>query len=147
MTQKKMLVAKPEPDLHLGPTGLEWLTWSCQVSCIVRSHWAESCPTCPHQGIAAVPRGPGVLGWARPWGSVQFLLCLSKACSPLPLSAQLISITNNTAQRGLWRGELYHSPDSVAGCSGHGIDLQLPRLPPQMHHWGSQAASKQQDFR
>lgn len=43
--------------------------------------------------------------------------------------------------------DLRHLPDSVVGCSRCGVDLQLPRLLPQVHHRGSPAATKQQDLR
>lgn len=55
MFTQEMLVAKPEPDLQLWPTGLECLTWSFQVSCIAGVTWLSPAP---------VRRGPGVLGWA-----------------------------------------------------------------------------------
>lgn len=139
LTQEKMLVANSESELHLGPSGLEWLMWSCQVLCITRSHLADSCPTCPLLGIAAVPCGPEVLVRAWPCGSVQFLLCLSKVCSPLSSSPQLIPITDNTSQRGLQSTELHHLPYSVVGCSRHGTHLQLLQVPPQMHHWQEMA--------
>lgn len=64
-----------------------------------------------------------------PQNSVQFPFHLFKACSPLFLFPQLTSITDNSAQRGLWHRELHHSPDSVVGCSRHELLPQLPQLP------------------
>lgn len=59
MVMQKMLVAKPEPLILIV---LEWLIWSCQVSCTVRSILVEFCFIYPHQDVAAEPHGPGVLG-------------------------------------------------------------------------------------
>lgn len=89
ITQEKMVAAKPEPDPHPGRAGLECLMWSCQLSLIARSH---------RPGPTSLGHCCRVLGWAWPQGSALLLLCLSKACSPLPLPPQLIPLTDNTVQ-------------------------------------------------